>query len=186
LPNMKVIAPSEVWEIHELTTQMLALGGPGYLRLDKSSGGSKRRPGEKTELGRARMLSDGVDVCIIAVGGIVSEVLTASAVLNEKGIYPKVIVLNSLKPIDKAAIIEASKKARVLLTVEEHSIIGGLGGAVAEICLEAGVSPLTFKRIGLDDQFPSIVGDQNYLRKVYKMDSISIIDAVIRGLNSKP
>ena len=160
--------------MEDLVRQLAAEPGPAYLRIDKAVGGIERRPGEKAELGRARMVCDGRDVCLIAIGAIASEALAAARMLADEGISARVLTLPTLKPIDATAILAAAGECGGIVTVEEHSIIGGLGGAVAEICLEGGTAPRFFRRVGLRDCFPTIVGDQAYLRSAYGMDADAI------------
>lgn len=178
LPNMKVVAPSETWETSDLTHILANQKGPTYLRLDKGQGGVPRLEGEAAQLGKARQLRDGTDVTLMAIGAIVSEAIKAAENLKQHGINARVLAFNSLKPIDQDAIIRAAEETGGIITVEEHSTIGGLGGAVAELCLEHGARPPFFKRVGMPDIFPTIVGDQDYLRKAYCLDAESIVELV--------
>ena len=179
LPNMKVIAPSETWETAELTHMLAAEKGPTYLRLDKGQGGVDKQAGESVAPGKARLLREGRDVTLIGIGAIVSEAVAAAQSLANHGIEARVLAFNSLKPLDVDAISKAAQETGGIVTIEEHSVIGGLGGAVAETCLEAGLQPGFFKRIGLADAFPTIVGDQNYLREAYKLDAKAIVETVL-------
>ena len=180
LPNMTVVAPSDPWQAYELTKQLHARGGPTYLRIDKDKAGLPEAPDEVV-LGKARRVRDGGDAVILSIGGILSEVLQAAQTLSEEGIEVRILDVHTLKPLDTAAIAAAVAELGVVVTVEEHNIVGGLGSAVAEACLDAGVAPRFFRRIGLADIFPSIVGDQRYLRKAYGMDAGAIADAVREG-----
>jgi len=177
LPNMQVIAPADPWETKILTRQMYNNPGPKYLRLDKGSADTPEIA-DSVCLGKARKVYAGSDVTLIAIGAILSEALGAAEELTNKGISTQVLAVHSLKPFDKASVLEAAKKTRGIVTVEEHNIIGGLGSAVAETCLEAGVSLGFFRRIGLADLYPSKVGDQDYLRNAYGMDRVAIVRTV--------
>ncbi len=170
LPNMIVVAPSDPWEAAELTRQVSARRGPTYLRLDKSAAGL---PETSVTLGQSRKVRDGDDVCLIATGGIVEEAVRAADLLAENGISAAVHAVATVKPLDPA-LVAAAGAARAVVVVEEHTIIGGLGGAIAEACMSAGVAPKRFLRIGLDDIYPTVVGDQRYLRKVYELDAPAI------------
>jgi transketolase len=174
LPGMKVVAPTGIWEAAEATKAVIAGGGPAYLRLDKGAAASDPQPGEHFVLGKARRLREGKDVCLIAAGAVLSEVLTAADALASSGISARILSVHTVKPLDVAQIEASARECAGIVTVEEHVIAGGLGGAVAEACLEAASAPGFFARIGLDDVFPTVVGDQNYLRSRYGIDSRAI------------
>ncbi|MBS1723713.1 MAG: transketolase [Armatimonadetes bacterium] len=175
LPDITVVAPCDLWETEEATRALVAQPGTAYLRLDKShattSEGSKR----DFALGKARVLEEGDALTIVSCGGIVQEVLDATAHLRSEGHRCRVLSMHTVKPLDKEAVLRAAQETGGIVTVEEHTLDGGLGSAVAETLLDAGVAPRAFKRIGLRSCFSSVVGSQEYLRKVYGMDSQSIL-----------
>lgn len=170
LPNMMVVAPSDPWEAAELTRQIASVRGPAYLRLDKSAAGL---PEEAVELGRSRRVREGSDVALIAIGGIVEEMLAAADLLSAEGISASAHVVNTVKPLDPALVSVAGAMPAVVV-IEEHTVIGGLAGAIAEACLVAGRAPGKFLRVGLADIYPTIVGDQRYLRKAYELNAAAI------------
>lgn len=186
LPSMTVVAPACDWEAEEATDAVLALPGTAYLRLDRSSCGRSNVPGETFRLGRARVLREGTDLTLIATGGIVSEALTAADQLADRGIRVRVVSMHTIKPIDVDAIESASRETGGIVTVEENTVHGGLGGAVAEVCLEQGIPPRVFRMIGLRAGFSSIVGSQQYLRERYEMDAASIVRTVVSTLSNRP
>jgi transketolase len=175
LPEMAVVAPSDPWQAYALTRQLHARGGPGYLRLDKGKAGLPTGP---VELGKAREVRGGSDAVIFAVGAILGEALAAAEDLVEDGVSVRVVDVHTLKPFDAEAVCAAARVCGFVLTLEEHSVIGGLGGAVAEACLEGAVSVAGFRRIGLPDVYPTEVGDQAYLRARYGLDRTAIAAAV--------
>jgi transketolase len=177
LPNMTVVVPSDPWQCYELTKQLHARGGPVYLRVDKDKAGLPEAPQEVT-LGKARQVRVGSHAVIFSTGAILSETLAAADMLASDGVEVRLIDVHTIKPLDSAAIVAAANDCGVVVTVEEHNIVGGLGGAVAEACLEGGARVRAFRRIGLVDQYPSVVGDQKFLRKTYGMDALSIAGAV--------
>jgi transketolase len=177
LPNMTVVVPSDPWQCYELTKQLHARGGPAYLRVDKDKAGLPEAPHEVT-LGKARQVRDGTQAVIFSTGAILSETLAAADMLASDGVEVRLIDVHTIKPLDSAAIVAAANDCGVVVTVEEHNIVGGLGGAVAEACLEGGARVRAFRRIGLMDQYPSVVGDQKFLRRTYGMDAASIAEAV--------
>jgi len=177
LPGMRVVTPAERWEVEDLTEQLAAEPGPAYIRIDKGIGGTTRRAGERAIIGKARTIRDGSDVSLLSAGAILRETVAAAEMLADDGILTEVISFPTIKPIDVDAIIATARKTRRIVTVEEHTIVGGLGALVAETCLEAAIQIDGFKRIGLQDCYPSIVGDQNFLRSQYGMDAAAIRDA---------
>jgi transketolase len=180
LPGVTVVSPVDDWDAAEATEAIAGQSGTCYLRLDRSSAGDSHRPGERFVLGRPRLLRDGHDVTLVATGGIMGEVLRAADELARCNVRCRVLSVHTLKPLDAQALCRAARETRGILTVEEHTIDGGLGGAVAEVLLENGAIPAVFHRIGLRDGFSSIVGSQQYLRTQYGMDAASIVDAVKR------
>lgn len=170
LPNMMVVAPSDPWEAAELTRQVSEQRGPAYLRLDKSAAGL---PQAQVKLGESRKVRDGGDVCLIATGGIVEEAVRAAGLLATRGISAAVHAVATVKPLDPD-LVRAAGAAKAVVVVEEHTVVGGLGGAIAEACMSAGTAPGRFLRIGLDDIYPTVVGDQRYLRQAYGLDAEAI------------
>lgn len=180
LPNMCVVAPSDPWETRILTRQMAAEKGPKYLRLDKGSAGLPEAPSDVT-LGKVRSVREGDGLTIVTIGAVLSEALVAAERLAGIGIEAHILSVHTLKPLDAAPIIASARRTGTVITVEEHSIIGGLAGAVAEVLVLAGAAPANFAAVGLADCYPTIVGDQNYLRSAYGMDA-DAIERVALGL----
>jgi transketolase len=176
LPNVTVVVPANDLETVAAVDALVARPGPAYLRIERAAD-ARLDPGAAVpfELGKARVLRAGNDAAILATGGVVSEALMAAEQLAQRGLSVRVLSMHTLKPLDTAAIVAAARETRALVTVEEHTIIGGLGGAVAETCMDAGVLPRRFTRLGLKDQFSTIVGDQQYLRAAYGMDAATIV-----------
>lgn len=181
LPGVDVACPCDDWEAAEVTEALALRPGTSYLRLDKSSAGMTRRPNEVFEFGRARMLRDGTDITLVATGGILAVVFKAADRLAKRGIHCRVLSIHSIAPLDVDALSRAARETGGIVTVEEHTIAGGLGGAVAETLLESGEVPSLFHRIGLRQGFSSIVGSQSYLRQRYGMDEAAI-EAKVREL----
>jgi transketolase len=120
------------------------------------------------------VLRDGRDCAIIVTGGILEEVWRAAELLEDKGVSVRIVSVHTLKPFDEKTILQTCRETGRIITVEEHTIYGGLGSAVAETLLDYGVHPVAFLRIGLEAGFSSIVGSQQYLRKRYGLDADSI------------
>ena len=181
LPNMTVFSPGDLWEAAEAARYLVKQKGPAYLRLDKSAAKLNPREGEAFVPGKIRTVQEGSDVTLAATGGIVGEALRAAEILAGQGIRSRVLSVHTIKPLDTATLITVAKETGGIVSIEEHNVDGGLGGAIAEGLLESGVAPRFFSRMGLRDTFSSVVGSQQYLRKVYALDA----DAIARTVSSK-
>lgn len=185
LPDTTVVCPGDLWEVEQATRDMVDRPGVTYFRLDKSAAPPTRRKNEIFSFGRARRVVDGSDATLIATGGILEEALKAAVVLRLHGVQVRVLSCHTVKPLDLDSIMDASRETAGIVTVEEHTVDGGLGGAVAEALLEAGGRPGFFVRIGLRSGFSSIVGSQQYLRSAYGVDAESIVRVVSARVRSK-
>lgn len=182
IPNITVTSPCCLWETEMLTDALLDQPGTCYLRLDKSNAGRTNFEGEKFEIGKIRTIREGSDITIISTGGIMEEVLEAAELLEKNHkVTTRVLSVHTLKPFDSQTVLNAALETNAIITVEENVVEGGLGGLVAETCLEAGVVPKSFKRIGMRNKFSSIVGSQKYLRTYYQMDSNSIVQTALKS-----
>lgn len=177
LPGMLVLSPGDVWEAAEATRYLVSHRGPAYLRLDKSAAPPTNRPGEAFEPGRIRIVREGSDVTLAATGGILGEALAAADSLASEGIFCRVLSVHTIKPLDVAVLTESASATGGIISIEEHSVDGGLGGAIAEVLMESGIFPRFFLRLGLRNTFSSIVGSQQYLRGVYSLDAAAIAHA---------
>jgi len=185
LPGITVLAPGDLWEAEQATRVLAATPGTAYLRLDKSHARTGPGPGEAFRVGHARRLREGGDCTLVACGGILGEALEAADLLARERIQCRVLSMHTIKPLDTAALADAAQDTAGLLTVEEHTVIGGLGGAVAEELLEAGIHPGFFRRLGLRAGFSSLVGSQQYLRGCYGLDANAIAAAVRTAVNTR-
>lgn len=189
LPNLTVVAPGDDAETRAATRALVAQPGPAYLRLDRSSMIVEAPGAEEFQLGRARQVREGKDITLITTGGMLSEAVAAHAALASQGIQCSVLSLHTVKPIDRAAIQKAAQETGGIITIEEHTVDGGLGGAVAEVCLEEGWIPRKFARMGLQSEFSKVVGDQDYLRARYGLNAEAIVakvqSLVAQGLVSR-
>jgi len=177
LPNISVIAPCTANEAAEAISAMIKTGGVGYLRLDKTVA-QDCDIASPFVIGKSRRYKEGSDITLIAIGGILDEVNIAAIKLKKIGIEARVVGMHSIKPIDIDEIIDATKNTGGIVTVEEHNKDGGLGSAVSEVCMDFGVIPKKFLRIGLNNVYSSIVGSQQHLRSRYEMDSEAIVNKI--------
>lgn len=185
IPGITVIAPGDLDEVRAATRALVATRGTAYLRLDKTTATASPTAPAFT-LGRARTLRDGDALTVIACGGILGEVLAvADGLAADEGVHVRVLSMHTVDPIDADAIVAAAQGTGGIVTVEEHVGNGGLGAAVAECCLDAGVMPRRFRRMHIGRAFVAVVGSQAYLRTHCGLDAASIrrsIAAVLREL----
>lgn len=177
LPGIVVCAPASAFEAGEAVDALVAHDGPAYLRLERAAGDFHDDAANPFVFGRARTICEGADLTLIGAGGIVAELLAAGTLLQSAGIHCRVLSLHTLKPLDREAVLAAAEQTGGILTVEENTVLGGLGGAVAEVCLEHGVRPRRFRRLGIADKYTSIVGDQQFLRAHVGLDHRSVAAA---------
>jgi len=152
VPNMTVLCPADAVETEAAVRAAVQLRGPVYIRLGRSKVPIVYERGNYTfELGKGITIRDGRDVTVIATGIMVSKALEAAGELEKDGIQVRVVDIHTIKPIDEEIIIKAARETGAIVTVEEHSIIGGLGSAAAEVVSEN--FPVPLKRIGIMDTF---------------------------------
>lgn len=183
IPNMTVISPSDAVETKFAVKAAIEHDGPVYLRLgrlgvpviyDESN--------FKFELGKGITVKDGKDVTIIATGLMVHTALEAYELLAAEGISARIIDIHTIKPIDREIIIKAAKETGAIVTAEEHNIIGGLGGAVAEVLVQEYPAPL--KMVGVEDKFGKS-GKPNALMEKYGLTAKNIADKAKEAIKMK-
>jgi transketolase len=178
LPNMLVVAPGDPVETRLATQALIKHEGPAYLRLGRAGEPQVHQSIPDFELGKAIKVREGRDITLISTGGQLFDSIRAADELALEGIQARVLSLHTIKPLDREALISAALETQAIFTVEEHSIIGGLGGAVSEVLMESEIRPRFFKRIGLKDKFSSLVGDQDFLRATYGVNHVGIVESV--------
>jgi transketolase len=186
LADMQVFSPGDLWEAEEATRFLVSHDGPAYLRLDKSAAPVTTAPGEIYVPGKIRTVREGSDLTLAATGGILGEALIAAGKLAENGISSRVLSVHTIKPLDVETLALAAAETGGLITIEEHTVEGGLGSAVAEALMEEGVSPGFFHRMGLRNIFSTVVGSQNYLRRAYSLDAQAIVEVATAKLSLSP
>ncbi|MCR5617745.1 MAG: transketolase family protein [Clostridiales bacterium] len=176
IPGMTVIVPSDDIEAKAAVKAALDYVGPVYLRFGRAAVPVfNDYEGYKFEIGKAQVLKEGTDVSLIANGVMVAETLIAAEKLEADGISCEVINMHTIKPIDKEAILKTASKTGKVITLEEHSVIGGLGSAVAEVLSEE--LPTKMKRIGVNDVFGQSA-DAKTMMKEYKLDADGIYSTI--------
>lgn len=151
IPNMTVLSPADAIETEKMMDAAMAIDGPVYIRLGRSDVPVLFDNDYKFEVGKAGLLQNGSDVTLIATGLMVGPALEAAELLKADGVSARVLNMGSIKPIDVEAIKDAAINTGAIVTAEEHSIIGGLGSAVAEVLCD--VAPVPLERVGVKDLF---------------------------------
>jgi transketolase len=175
LPNMVVICPADSVEAEKATLTLVNHKGPSYMRLTRGKTPILFDAKYKFEIGKGTVVRKGKDITIVACGPMVNESLIAASELEKVKIDVEVINMSTIKPLDKSLLLKSLKKTGKVITAEDHSIIGGLGGAVAEVIAEEGFGKLY--RIGVRDTFCES-GSPSELYKKYKLSSGEIIKVV--------
>ena len=179
LPGTTVISPSTEDEAYFSTIELSKRNGVGYLRLDKSKVSKRKKSKSELEIGKGNILKDGSDYTIIACGGIVEEALLAADDLDKNNISCKVVSMHTIKPIDNALIQDCVKNSKGIVSLEEGNITGGLGSAILEACSKNGEFPLKMKTLGINDEYVSIVGSQEYLRDSVGISKRFIVNTIL-------
>jgi transketolase len=178
LPEMTVVAPGDPVEAAGATRAIAMHSGPCYLRLGRSGEPRVHRGKIDFKLGKAIQLCNGDDLALISTGGLLETTVQSAELLRARGLNARVLSMHTLKPFDRNAVLAAARETRAIFTVEEHSIVGGLGGAVAEVLAESAETPLRFKRFGLPSAFCHTVGTQEYLRAHYGLTPEPLAKAI--------
>ena len=182
LPNMTVLVPADEEETRQAIAWAAAYQGPVYIRLGRMSVDNVSPEGYVFAPAKAAVLTEGKDVTLIANGVMVMAALEAAKMLAAEGIQARVINMASVKPLDEAAVVSAAKETGAIVTCEEHSIIGGLGSAVAEVLAEQAPAPL--ERVGVKDTFGESGKPKELLAK-YGLTADDVAAAVRRVVARK-
>jgi transketolase len=175
IPNMVVLNPADAVSTEKIIEAVVKYDGPVYVRLGRAAVPVVYDENSTIEIGKANMIQDGKDVTIIATGIMLAEAMEAEKILAEENISVRILDMHTIKPLDEEAVIKAATETRAIVTAEEHSIIGGLGGAVAEVVVEK--APVKMKRVGVLDTFGES-GSPAELMEKYHITAKDIVKAV--------
>jgi len=179
IPNMTVILPCDVNQTRALVKSLVSYNNPAYIRMGRNTVENVYDEDVSFSIGKASLLSDGEDATIIATGEVVKTACDAASILRDKDIYARVIDMHTVKPIDEEIIVESARKAKLIVTVEEHNIRGGLGSAVAEVLIRR--LPIKMYMAGIPDEFP-IIGSQKEILEYYNITPEGISNIVLKEL----
>ena len=173
LPNMKVFCPSDDIQTKWLIKEISKINGPCYVRLCRMATPEIYDENQKFEIGKMVQIGEGTDATIFATGVTASEAIKAQKELKEKGIDVRVIDVHTIKPLDEEMIIKCAEETKRLISIEDHSIIGGLGSAISEVLTDK--FPMKLERMGVNDTFGKS-GKAEELLKYFKIDSSAIVE----------
>lgn len=182
VPDSVIIEPADTAMYKTAVSYMANNYGVHYLRTSRRKTMRIYPDDAKFTIGKANMLSDGKDVCIIASGIMVYEALKAADILADKGISARVLDMHTIKPVDKEAVEAAARDCGAIVTAENHNATGGLGSAVCEVLAES--TPVPVERVGVKESFGE-VGTQDYLQKRFGLTSDGIVDSVMKCISRK-
>jgi transketolase len=179
LPNMTIVAPADADEMRRLMPLTVEHRGPIYIRLAKGYDPIVTTDDAPFEIGKAIPMRQGSDALILTTGITLRIALEAAANLSEAGLEATILHVPTIKPLHTEAILGYAAEVPVIITIEEHSVIGGLGSAVAEIVMEANFNPAKrFKRIGIPDAFPNEYSSQNSLMARYDITAEMVVSVI--------
>ena len=178
LPNMTIVCPADAEEMERFMETTLDWPHPIYIRLAKGYDPIVTDPSHGFEIGKAYSYGEGSDALLVTTGVGLRFCKDAVELLKQDGVNASILYMPTVKPLDEESLCEAASKVKVVVSVEEHTIIGGLGSAVAETLMEAGQGGVKFKRIGVPDIFPDHYGTQHKIMERYGIWPDGIVGTV--------
>lgn len=185
LPNMTVVCPADPIETELAVKAAIKYHGPVYIRLGKKGEPKIYNKKPSFSLGKGIIVEKGHDIALICSGPIIHNVIQASDILTKHKLNPTVVSMHTITPLDVRLIAKILMTHKVIFTIEEHSIIGGLGGAVAEFLSECYSKNYIFKRLGIPKEFCNIIGDHNYLRDYYSLTPAKIAQTILKSISKE-
>lgn len=182
LANLTILCPGDPIETSLATEAILTHVGPVYLRLGKAGEPNIHKTTPNFKIGKAILIEEGKDLTIIGTSTLLQRAKEAASLLKEKGLSVRLISMHTIKPLDTEIVLDSAKKTPAIFTLEEHSIIGGLGSAVSEVLAENKLSVI-FKRIGVPDRFTKAMGSQEYMRTANGLSEEQIVETVVKSIN---
>ena len=173
IPNMTVICPSDDTQTKWIIKEISKIDGPVYVRLSRLATPVIYEEDNQFEIGKGIQIGNGTDATIIATGVTVAEAIKAQEILKGKGIDVRVVDMHTIKPIDKELIIKCAKETKRIITIEDHSTIGGLGSSVCDVLAEN--YPTKVEKIGINDKFGES-GKAEELMRFYGIDAQAIVE----------
>ena len=183
LPNLMLLSPADLIETKELVLQSYSKKQPTYIRLDKS-GKMMHNGRSKIIIGKPFVFKDGKNAVLITTGTCLEIGISVAKKLESEGFSLKIISMHTIKPIDEKLLVKETQGQKIVFTLEEHSVAGGLGSSVAEILLENHIKNITFEKLGVPDDHKNIIGKQSYLKKHYGIDEAIVYRKIFNAIKT--
>lgn len=180
LPNMTVICPGDAWEVRAAIRAAIKVNGPVYIRMGKKGEPLVHESLPDLTIGKGIVVKEGSDICILNSGCLLPTAIEVSEDLQEKGISAQVISMHTVKPLDESLLKKTFSNFSHVFTLEEHSILGGFGGSVAEWLSDNEGTKGKLKRLGTKDEFMVEAGEQGHARKFHGISRENILKEILK------
>lgn len=186
LPNMTIFCPADTFETEAALRASLTLPGPSYLRLGKSGEPAVHDGQLDFQVGRGLSLQTGFDLAILATGNMVTAAVeVATRLAKQHGVSAELVSMPTVKPIDRDLIVSLAKRFPLLVTMEEHNLLGGFGSIVADTMMAAGCGATRLVKFGIPDVYSDSAGSQDYLRERYGLAPEGLVSRILEMLRSR-
>lgn len=183
IPNMIVIAPGDAWEVRAALRAVMQQNKPAYIRMGKKGEPVVHKGRlDNFKIGESITIEQGSDVCLLSTGNMLPEVIETAHALKEKGVSAEVVSFHTVKPLDEKRLQDAFSRYKLVATIEEHSLIGGFGSAVAEWIVDSGIAPKKFLRFGTPDAFFKKSGEQEFAREQLELTGHQMAHRILHSL----
>lgn len=180
LPNMTVICPGDAFEVRAALRAALSHNGPVYMRIGKKGEQTVHTQVPDFKIGKAIIITKGTDVCLLSTGNMLPACAQVAKLLDKNGISAQLVSFHTIKPLDKELLADVFNKFSIVATIEEHSLLGGFGGSVAEWLADNPQQKAKLIRFGTQDEFLHKTGEQEYAREHFGLDSHSIAEKILK------
>jgi transketolase len=185
LPHMTVVCPGDPVEVRLAVRAALAYDEPVYIRIGKKGEPVVHAEPPEFVIGKGIVVRPGNDVCLLSTGNMLAVAVRAAELLGDRGVSARVVSLHTVKPLDEGLLAEAFDRFELVATVEEHSLVGGLGGAVAEWLADRPGRRARLLRVGCADTFLHETCEQQHARQHFGLTAEAIVERTLRGLDGK-
>jgi len=182
LPNMTVICPGDAWEVRAALRAAIEVDGPVYIRMAKKNEPLVHNDIPKFKIGKGMVIKNGEDICLLNCGSLLPFTLDAAKILHKKGISVQVVNIHTVKPLDEVMLKDVFTKFSHVFTIEEHSILGGFGGSVAEWASDQKNIKGKLSRIGTGDFFMYEAGEKEYAQNFFGITPNQIVERVLKAM----
>jgi len=183
IPNMTVVCPGDAFEVRKILNESINYSGPIYMRLGKKGEPLVHKNIPDMKIGKGFIIQKGKDLCLITTGNMLYETIQTAKMLEKHNIQAQIINMHTIKPLDIALLAKIASDFTVIATIEEHSLIGGLGSSIAEWIVDNNIS-VRLLRFGTKDEFFHKLGSQKYLRDLNSLNADSISEKILKNLTT--